>query len=176
MVPWVSSWPHREIISWYHEFPHGLMVDISLWPWVKYFHHMVSRGPHGRCRMFMASGQPSDHVQTMRTQHIVPQQTNLNLHGYGPFNPDRTNLVQQQQLYSVQINSTQQQQDASRQQNVQGYHNSALLMRPSIQDTVRMYTPAMTRHTQSTVRMIRSTRQNKVIPWRGRRQKSWRIN
>ena len=65
----------------------------------------------------------------MRTQHIVPQQTNLNQHGYGLFNPDQTNLVQQQQHYTVQINSTQQQQDASRQQNVQGYHNSALLMR-----------------------------------------------
>ena len=28
MVPWVSSWSHGEIISWYHEFPHGLMVVI----------------------------------------------------------------------------------------------------------------------------------------------------
>ena len=29
----------------------------------------------------VASGQPPDYVQTMRTQHIVPQQTNLNQHG-----------------------------------------------------------------------------------------------
>ena len=28
MVPWVSSWSHGEIISWYHEFPHGVMVVI----------------------------------------------------------------------------------------------------------------------------------------------------
>ena len=63
----------------------------------------------------LASGQPPDYVQTIRRQHIVPQQTNLNQHGYGLFNPDQNNLVQQQQLNPIQINSTQQQQDASRQ-------------------------------------------------------------
>ena len=35
----------------------------------------------------VASGQPPDYVQTMRTLHIGPQQTNLNQHGYGLLNP-----------------------------------------------------------------------------------------